>query len=146
MKKIRRFTLTTRDMLNAAQRRLDEHRKLRPAMTAEAAQIARGYRAQAEDLRDRAAPLKNRPMRTAAEIGHGPHAVAAQHGDAIMAAEDRAEAALMEHHARLADGQAEAWERIAGEPEGKTYFEVLNELEARVDFYQRLLSSETAAA
>lgn len=110
-------TLTTEHCHRAALRALAAHRSTRPATPAEAAAIAAGLRAQAASLRATAAALRNQRSKTAAEIGRGPYAVAERHESSRDVCRASHEAGRIEQLAAGQTMRAEAWERIADQPD-----------------------------
>jgi hypothetical protein len=119
-------------MLQAAQRRLSEHLATRPATDVERDAIRQLLLTEAAACESR---KHNRyTPRTAADIGHGPHAVEEQHWEGICVAQSCQEGLRQANLAMRLQLQAAAWEGSMETAWEKTRVD----LQARVDHYQRL--------
>ena len=132
------MTVTDTACLRDAQRLLADHRATRPATTGEIAEITARHRATERALLDAAAELRETRIPTAAERGHGPHAVAEQHAAAIVVSVTTKDALHLERDAGRARSRAEAWERILRNP-GAAWLATEAEYVGRVRYYGGLL-------
>jgi hypothetical protein len=115
-------TLTDLQMLNAARKALANHRRLRPATTAEAVVIADDHRQQEDDL-----------LYTAQQC----FAMSTAIGGESELVKAGLQAKTLAVGARL---QAESWDRVAARPEGDAYRETEAALMARVEYYTGLVA------
>ena len=141
-----RRALTTLDMLRAAERRLAEHRALRPATAAEAQAIADRHAVDAAYHRETAAQLAGLRPRTAFERGRGPGSIEAMHADGIGVALAVRESMREEGCAARAEMHAQAWQRVADGPEGAAYRETERALVERAAYYRARLAGGAAVA
>lgn len=135
-----RKQLTDQVMLTAAKKRLAEHLETRPATKAEADEIRQSYLNSAERLEQAAVDVVYRP-KTAAEIGRGKHAVAAQHAEGIMHSQSLTEAGRLRQQAGTERLRAAAWE-CEGDDMTDVWEQTRQELQGRVDYYQRLVDAK----
>ena len=128
-----RTQLTDGVMLAAAKKRLGEHLETRPATKDEADAIRDAHLSEADRLEQAARDAVHKP-RTAAEIGHGPHAVEVKRQESIRHSASLKEMLRLQQRARDERAKAAAWN-----DDTLTVWQATHdELQARVDHYQRL--------
>lgn len=145
-----RRTLTDAVMLRAAKRRLAEHLATRPATKAEADAIRDHFEAEAASLRAAAGQLADPKIEvgalrrrewTDATMRESRPVWPAVYREIRACREDRGR---LEHAARLAESQAAAWE--CDGPDMSAAWEATRaELQARVDYYARLVAATEVA-
>ena len=129
-----RKQLTDAVMLQAAQKRLAEHMETRPASAHERDAIRDRLMAEAAECEKKS--LERYKPRTSAEIGRGPYAIEEQHSEGRMVAESVLEGLRQDNMAMRLRMEAAAW----GGDMAEAWEVTRIELQARVDYYQRLVS------
>lgn len=132
--------LTDRTMLHAAEQRLSAHLETRAATKAEAAEIRRSFIETAEKLEKKSGDVVYQ-AKTAAEIGPGPHAVAAQHAEGIVHAQSLQESERLYNLASMERMRADAW-ICDGDDMAETWESTRRELLARVTHYRQLVDAK----
>lgn len=139
-------SLTDRDMLRAAERALEAHLASRPASRSEAQQLADEFRAAATRHIRSAEALEGCAPPTADAFGRGPWVPDERSAANRAHTRDLQEAGRLRQMAVKATGKAEAWDLVAGGPEGAAWEMTRAEYQARVDYYRGLIEAREAHA